>query len=117
MTEEIKGIAIEDYNDICLNGLTEIQALDIQLINYLTDYINHYRLPKTTMALQILLEDTKSHADYVQSVIDYKLADMEYQESTTRLDYTPCDDPDFGCPYDAQGSDDCRRYCGLGVDE
>ena len=34
---------------------------------------------------------------------------------------TPCDYPDedghFHCPYDADGSDDCRRYCGLGVDE
>lgn len=28
---------------------------------------------------------------------------------------TPCD---FGeCPYDAQGGEDCRYYCGLGVDE
>lgn len=28
---------------------------------------------------------------------------------------TPCD---YGeCPYDAQCNDDCRRYCGLGVDE
>lgn len=27
----------------------------------------------------------------------------------------PCD---YGqCPYDTQYSDDCRRYCGLGVDE
>ena len=34
---------------------------------------------------------------------------------------TPCDIPDndghFYCPFDAQGSDDCRRFCGLGVDE
>ena len=30
---------------------------------------------------------------------------------------TPCDIPEIGCPYDAQGGDDCRRYCGLGVDE
>ena len=28
---------------------------------------------------------------------------------------TPCD---YGeCPYDAEYGDDCRRYCGLGVDE
>lgn len=29
--------------------------------------------------------------------------------------YYPCD---YGeCPYDAEYSDDCRRCCGLGVDE
>lgn len=34
---------------------------------------------------------------------------------------TPCDYPDYdghySCPYDAQGGDDCRNFCGLGVDE
>lgn len=29
----------------------------------------------------------------------------------------PCDDEPFICPFDAQGSDACRHYCGLGVDE
>ena len=33
----------------------------------------------------------------------------------------PCDIPDsngeYHCPYDAYGSDACRCYCGLGVDE
>lgn len=39
---------------------------------------------------------------------------MENYE-TTNGNETPCD---WGeCPYDAQYSDDCRRYCGLGVDE
>lgn len=28
---------------------------------------------------------------------------------------TPCDHGD--CPFDAQYSEDCRYYCGLGVDE
>ena len=34
---------------------------------------------------------------------------------------TPCDYPDYeghySCPFDAQGGDDCRNFCGLGVDE
>lgn len=34
---------------------------------------------------------------------------------------TPCDYPDndgkYSCPYDAHGGDDCRNFCGLGVDE
>ena len=29
----------------------------------------------------------------------------------------PCDGPDSICPFDAQYSEDCRYYCGLGVDE
>lgn len=33
----------------------------------------------------------------------------------------PCDIPDFNgeyhCPYNAEGSDACRHYCGCGVDE
>lgn len=29
----------------------------------------------------------------------------------------PCDGPEGACPYDAQYSEDCRYYCGLGVDE
>jgi hypothetical protein len=29
----------------------------------------------------------------------------------------PCDYKPHICPFDAFGGDDCRRYCGLGVDE
>ena len=31
--------------------------------------------------------------------------------------YTPCDTEPFECPFNARYSDDCRYYCGLGVDE
>lgn len=31
--------------------------------------------------------------------------------------HTPCDTEPFECPFNAQYSDDCRYYCGLGVDE
>lgn len=46
----------------------------------------------------------------------------ELYEHEEKPEYrTPCDYPDndghFHCPYDAQGGDDCRRFCGLGVDE
>ena len=36
---------------------------------------------------------------------------------TTMNKSYPCDGPEGGCPYDAQYSEDCRYYCGLGVDE
>ena len=29
----------------------------------------------------------------------------------------PCDTEPFDCPFGARYSDDCRYYCGLGVDE
>lgn len=29
----------------------------------------------------------------------------------------PCDTEPFECPFNAQYGDDCRYYCGLGVDE
>ena len=45
--------------------------------------------------------------------------DSDYDDESNYL--TPCDVPDsngeYHCPYDAQGSDACRCYCGLGVDE
>ena len=45
--------------------------------------------------------------------------DFDYIETENHS--TPCDYADengeFHCPYDAQGSDACRCYCGLGVDD
>ena len=29
----------------------------------------------------------------------------------------PCDTEPFDCPFGARYSEDCRYYCGLGVDE
>jgi hypothetical protein len=29
----------------------------------------------------------------------------------------PCDTEPFDCPFNATYSEDCRYYCGLGVDE
>lgn len=29
----------------------------------------------------------------------------------------PCDTEPFECPFNARYSEDCRYYCGLGVDE
>ena len=39
------------------------------------------------------------------------------EESASPCRSTPCDDSETGCPFDAQYSEDCRYYCGLGVDE
>ena len=46
---------------------------------------------------------------------------FEDEEETETDKDCPCDIPDnngeYHCPYNAYGSDDCRNYCGLGVDE
>ena len=31
--------------------------------------------------------------------------------------FYPCDADPFECPFNARYSNDCRYYCGLGVDE
>lgn len=47
--------------------------------------------------------------------------DLEVLKNDDTKKHTPCDYPDYNghysCPFDANGSDDCRRFCGLGVDE
>lgn len=37
------------------------------------------------------------------------------REQSKRID--PCDIEPFECPFNARYSEDCRYYCGLGVDE
>lgn len=49
--------------------------------------------------------------------------DLQKQEQEQEQERykTPCDYADYNseyhCPYNAVGGDDCRRFCGLGVDE
>ena len=44
---------------------------------------------------------------------------LDVEELDDAYDYTKYETPcDYGdCPYDAQGTEDCRYFCGLGVDE
>ncbi len=69
MTEEIKGISITDYMDIDIHGLTEIIALDNQLIDI----------------LQERLEATISNRDYAQKCLDEQLYKMECHEASTHF--------------------------------
>lgn len=45
----------------------------------------------------------------------------DLQEQEQEKYKTPCDYADYDghyhCPYNAVGGDDCRNYCGLGVDD
>ena len=58
--------------------------------------------------------------DYTSLIEQVKTEILNDMESSNRPK-NPCDYPDneghYYCPYDAEGSDDCRRFCGLGVDE
>lgn len=137
-TETIRGLHVKDYRDLDVQALEEIICLNEQLKTNLeqirlavNDGVNHQALH----LIDILLEDNDSHTDYCKQCQEEILADMECTEASTHFeDYmnlpiesqtsdkkTPCDYPDndghFSCPYDAQGGDDCRNFCGLGVDE
>ena len=56
---------------------------------------------------------------YFDDIVSEILDNME--EQAGQPEANPCDYPDneghFNCPFDANGPDDCRRHCGLGVDE
>ena len=70
----------------------------------------------------------KDYTEYCDKVKGRILEEMRCAEAGTHFeDYmnrpqtTPCDFEDYNgnhsCPFDAQGGDDCRNFCGLGVDE
>ncbi len=75
-----------------------------------------------------MLAETLRTRRMVNTWKDKALYEMECHEASEHFeDYmnrpqtTPCDFEDYNgnhsCPYDAQGGDDCRNFCGLGVDE
>ena len=120
-TESISGLHVKDYHDLDLQALEEIICLNEQLENNLKEirkaiiksdnvYALHY--------LEILLSDNTSHMDYCKTCQEDILAKMEQSQTSDR---TPCDYPDndghYSCPFDANSGDDCRNFCGLGVDE
>lgn len=131
MEETIRGLHVKDYTDLEPNALQEIIELDNQLVEELKKYLRYVDeldYTKLRTNLKWLIEDNISHRDYTQKCLDDVLVRMEGQEATKHFeDYmnrpqtTPCDFEDYNgnhsCPYDAQGGDDCRNFCGLGVDE
>lgn len=124
---------------ICLNEQLENNLKEIREAIIKSDnvYALHY--------LEILLSDNTSHTDYCITCQEDILANMEQSQTSdkTKLDIinipfpeveanketieeyskklNPCDYPDndghYSCPFDANGGDDCRNFCGLGVDE
>ena len=131
MEETIKGLHMKDYTDLDPNTLEEIIQLDNQLaenLNNLMKYLEELDYTKLRTNLKWLIEDNINHRDYAQKCKDDVLWSIECHEASEHFeDYmnrpqtTPCDFEDYNgnhsCPYDAQGGDDCRNFCGLGADE
>ena len=137
MRESIEGLHVKDYRYLDVQALEEIICLNEQLkenLKQIRHSINDGTYHHALYLLDTLLEDNDSHTDYCRQCQEVILADMECTEASTHFeDYmnppqeqsdnrrTPCDyqdyDGHYSCPFDAQGGDDCRNYCGLGVDE
>ena len=94
-------------------------------IRQLSDYIHLYALKEKDISaemkkfrnlIDIYVMDVEELHDTVVAEILNKM-----EEQAGQPEGNPCDYPDydghFSCPFDSNGSDDCRRHCGLGVDE
>lgn len=144
MTDEIKD-RLEEIRDSLFSTPDErLQQCTLEDLDYI-EALNDQEFAQVSMikdklikctsitpviqAIDILLDDIALYGDNINSARDTRLKDIEdkahqfendcYNESADRR--TPCDYPDndghYNCPFDAQGGDDCRNYCGLGVDE
>ena len=82
---------------------------------------------ETVGDLKELLKNIPDETKVVVTGDDYCWFHIEQDGSVICLDVEELDDVygkynetpcDYGnCPYNAEGSNDCRNYCGLGVDE
>lgn len=123
---EIYKLTETDLTQFGLNELDYIDFLDFQLYEELREIEEDLILinENSTIAMIInkierIMTDTLAHRDKIRISKEKILNNMEEQAVDRRK--TPCDYPDneghYSCPYDAQGGDDCRNFCGLGVDE
>ena len=115
MTEEF----LPDLKNEALALMSEYGYDTVQII----EHIFHNLEVWSEVHMNYLYEE----AEWTRNEIMTK---MECHEASTHFeDYMnqpsrepdPCDIPDYegnyNCPFDSNGPDDCRRYCGLGVDE
>lgn len=121
MNETTKGLSVKDYHDIEPIALEEIVQLDEQLVKQLSKLKSWIRLGEISVAVENIdeiISSTREHIKYAQHCTEDIIEGMMNppEESGTPCDY-PDNDGHYTCPYDANGGDDCRNYCGLGVDE
>ena len=124
-TESISGLHVRDYKSLSVDALEEMIKLDEQLGEHLRkmyDFLQEEDYFRLKYNLECLITDNDAHRDYCVQCQGDVLQDMyESQTSDDLRRGTPCDYPDndghYSCPFDANAGDDCRNFCGLGVDE
>lgn len=112
----------------------EIPVLDYnRLPIFETNVIDTIDDVKMTLAI---VSGLRKYADYLEQITKERETEILdrmacYEASTHFEDYMnppqesrepdPCEVPDYddnyNCPFDSNGLDDCRRHCGVGVDE
>ena len=69
---------------------------------------------------ETMLKEIMGIINLYDNIANEILDNME-EEQAGQPEPNPCDYPNndgtFNCPFDSNGPDDCRRHCGLGVDE
>lgn len=78
-------------------------------------YIHAEKHTLITLARALREADVEGTLSDLAYQIEYEFDIDGVRSEDVESNTTPCD---FGdCPYNADGSEDCRYYCGLGVDE
>ena len=116
---EIAKNKATDLSEFGLKELDYIEFLDKQLYENLREIEedlllldNNSDVRLSINKIERIMTDTLQHNQKIEQAKAKILNSMEQEQAVDRRK-TPCDYPD----YDAQGGDDCRNFCGLGVDE
>lgn len=80
MKEQIRGVDIEDYTTLSIDSLSEIVALDNQLVERLKkikiDILTGFH-QTAVLEIEDFLDGTIKHIMYTQECIDYAFKGME----------------------------------------
>lgn len=112
---EIWSIGGDDYENFEERLLKELRRdrLPASVCMGIRDLFEEFVDEIWAHADEIAAESIDTQGDMITHMYEY--------EMNRRSTGTPCDYPDndghYSCPFDANGGDDCRNFCGLGVDE
>lgn len=112
-------IPVTDYNRLPIFETNIIETTDdVAMMNAMIRGLRNYAdyLEKSTKERETEILDEMASYEASTHFEDY----MNLPEESGR-EPDPCEVPDFegnyNCPFDSNGPDDCRRHCGVGVDE
>ena len=60
---------------------------------------------------------TKDMCKSCEVECNFRKESNDYMNQPESREPDPCDLEPYNCPFESNGPDDCRRHCGLGVDE